>query len=111
MGTAMEGYQPLVIDPTSGAEVAEGTAGVLAMDVDRSPLFWFRGYWKDYDRSTKCYTQSPDGKKQIYVTGDIAARTGNSFYYKSRGDDIITSRGYRVGPFEVESALMKHSAV
>jgi acetyl-CoA synthetase len=56
----------------------------------------FRGYWKD----------------GIYQTGDMAWRDGEGyFWFVGRNDDVIKCSGYRIGPFEVESALMEHPAV
>ena len=48
----------------------------------------------------------------IYYTGDVAWRDEDGyFWFVGRADDVIKSSGYRIGPFEVESALMTHPAV
>jgi acetyl-CoA synthetase len=66
----------------------------------------FRGYWKD-----KEITQS-NWQKGTYQTGDMAWRDGDGYlWFVGRNDDVIKCSGYRIGPFEVESALMEHPAV
>jgi acetyl-CoA synthetase len=66
----------------------------------------FRGYWKD-----KEITQS-NWKKGSYQTGDMAWKDGDGYlWFVGRNDDVIKCSGYRIGPFEVESALMEHPAV
>ncbi|MDR1127421.1 MAG: AMP-binding protein [Treponema sp.] len=66
----------------------------------------FRGYWKDEDVTCSCW------KDGVYQTGDMAWRDGEGyFWFVGRNDDVIKCSGYRIGPFEVESALMEHPAV
>jgi acetyl-CoA synthetase len=66
----------------------------------------FTGYWKD-EVITKAAWY--DG---IYRTGDMAWRDGDGYYwFVGRNDDVIKCSGYRIGPFEVESALMEHPSV
>ena len=68
------------------------------------------GLFKEYHRNAELTaTANYDG---WYHTGDIAYRDRDGYYwYVGRMDDVIKSSGYRIGPFEVESALMKHPAV
>ena len=68
------------------------------------------GLFKEYHRNEELTAQANhDG---WYHTGDIAYRDRDGYYwYVGRMDDVIKSSGYRIGPFEVESALMKHPAV
>ena len=55
---------------------------------------------------------SQSSKDGVYYTGDVATRDKDGYYwFVSRADDVIKSSGYRIGPFEVESALMTHPAV
>jgi acetyl-CoA synthetase len=107
MGFPAPGYRTVVIDH-SGKQVPPGTDGDLAVDVDASPQYWFGGYFQDDERTLERFPHGP----QYYLTGD-AARQGESgrLYFASRADDVITSSGYRIGPFEVENALMAHPAV
>jgi acetyl-CoA synthetase len=66
----------------------------------------FRGYWKD-DEITRGVWY--DG---VYHTGDMAWHDGDGYYwFVGRNDDVIKCSGYRIGPFEVESALMEHPSV
>ena len=63
-------------------------------------------YYRDEELTRKAYSG------HLYHTGDIAWRDEDGYYwFVGRTDDIIKSSGYRIGPFEVESALMTHPAV
>jgi acetyl-CoA synthetase len=66
----------------------------------------FRGYLHDEERYRKCF------RGGWYLTGDLARRDADGYYwFVGRADDVIKSSGHLIGPFEVESALMEHSAV
>jgi acetyl-CoA synthetase len=66
----------------------------------------FRGYWKDPEITGNCWNGG------TYQTGDMAWRDGDGYlWFVGRNDDVIKCSGYRIGPFEVESALMEHPAV
>ncbi len=66
----------------------------------------FKGYYRDDELTKKVWS---DG---VYRTGDIAWRDEDGyFWFVGRADDIIKSSGYRIGPFEVESALIEHPVV
>ena len=66
----------------------------------------FRGYWKDGDVTRKCWNNG------IYQTGDMAWKDDDGYlWFVGRNDDVIKCSGYRIGPFEVESALMEHPSV
>jgi acetyl-CoA synthetase len=65
-----------------------------------------RAYLDEEERYRKCFA---DG---WYLTGDLAMRDADGYYwFVGRADDVIKSAGHLIGPFEVESALMEHSAV
>ena len=68
------------------------------------------GLFKEYYRAPELTHQAwHDG---VYYTGDVAWRDEDGYYwFVGRADDVIKSSGYRIGPFEVESALMTHKAV
>ena len=73
---------------------------------EKSPPGLFRGYWKDAKITSECWY---DG---VYHTGDMAWHDGDGYYwFVGRNDDVIKCSGYRIGPFEVESALMEHPSV
>ncbi|MCL2763252.1 MAG: AMP-binding protein, partial [Treponema sp.] len=66
----------------------------------------FRGYWKDENVTKAAWYGG------TYRTGDMAWRDGEGYlWFVGRNDDVIKCSGYRIGPFEVESALMEHPAV
>jgi len=82
-----------------------GQAGVPVIGLSDFPGL-FRGYWKD-EEVTKF-----NWNKGTYQTGDMAWRDGDGYlWFVGRNDDVIKCSGYRIGPFEVESALMEHPAV
>ncbi len=87
------------------AEVGE--EGEIVIDTSKGkPVGLFDGYYMDKERTDSCWF---DNK---YHTGDMAWMDEDGyFWFIGRGDDVIKSSGYRIGPFEVESALMEHQAV
>lgn len=101
-GFAMPGYRVAVLGP-DGAELPAGIPGILAIDMNRSPLLWFTGYWQQE-------TAAIAGG--YYLTGDtVELEPDGRISFVGRADDVITSSGYRIGPFDVESALIEHPAV
>ena len=90
-----------------GTPCEDGEKGEIVIRVgDKKPIGLFKEYFRD-DELTACVWH--DG---MYHTGDVAWRDEDGYYwFVSRKDDVIKSSGYRIGPFEVESALMKHPAV
>ncbi len=84
-----------------------GQTGEIVFDMsDGAPIGVFSGYLYDEEKTKEVL----DGK--YYHTGDLAWCDEDGFYwYVGRVDDVIKSSGYRIGPFEVESALMEHPAV
>lgn len=73
---------------------------------DKKPLGLFKGYFRDEEMTKERIVNG------IYYTGDIVYRDEDGYlWFVSRADDVIKTSGYRVGPFEVESALMTHPAV
>jgi acetyl-CoA synthetase len=54
----------------------------------------------------------PSPEREPWHTGDLVAQDEDGYlYFEGRADDVIISAGYRIGPFEVESALVSHAAV
>ncbi|WP_230463159.1 AMP-binding protein [Sphingobium sp. Cam5-1] len=101
-GYPLPGHHIAVLDDQM-LERGVGEPGVLALDSARSPLMWFDGY---LGRETSALV---DG---WYLTGDTCERNEDgSISFIGRSDDVITTSGYRVGPFDVESALLEHEAV
>ena len=91
----------------NGKSVGTGEEGQIVIRTDKGkPAGLFCGYYHDPDNTNAAW---PDG---LYYTGDVAWRDEEGFYYFiGRADDVIKSSGYRIGPFEVESALLEHPAV
>ena len=84
---------------------AANSEGIPAIGLSESPGL-FRGYWKDEAVTRACWNGG------TYQTGDMAWRDGDGYlWFVGRNDDVIKCSGYRIGPFEVESALMEHPAV
>lgn len=101
-GFAMPGYCVAVLG-SDGRELPARTPGILAIDIARSPMMWFTGYYRADTSAMQ------DG---YYLTGDTVEREDDgSISFIGRSDDVITSSGYRIGPFDVESALLEHPAV
>jgi acetyl-CoA synthetase/medium-chain acyl-CoA synthetase len=103
MGKPFPGHRVSVIDE-NGEEVPAGEVGDVALR-GRVPSL-FLEYWKNPAESAACW------RGPWYVTGDRAWRDDDGyFWFVGRADDVIISAGYRIGPFEVESALLEHPAV
>ena len=90
-----------------GTSCEDGEKGEIVVRVgDRKPIGLFKEYYRDEELTREAWH---DG---IYHTGDMAWRDEDGYYwFEGRIDDVIKSSGYRIGPFEVESALMTHPAV
>ena len=90
-----------------GTSCEDGEKGEIVVRVgDRKPIGLFKEYYRDPELTREAWH---DG---IYHTGDMAWRDEDGYYwFEGRIDDVIKSSGYRIGPFEVESALMTHPAV
>jgi acetyl-CoA synthetase/medium-chain acyl-CoA synthetase len=103
MGLPMPGHRVEVIGEDD-RPLPPGEVGDVAIAGDPPSLF--RGYWKDQRASAACR------RGEWYVTGDRAYRDADGFFwFVGRADDVIISAGYRIGPFEVESALVEHPDV
>ena len=90
-----------------GTSCEDGEKGEIVVRVgDRKPIGLFKEYYRDPELTREAWH---DG---LYHTGDMAWRDEDGYYwFEGRIDDVIKSSGYRIGPFEVESALMTHPAV
>ena len=99
-------YDADIVDD-EGNSVRAGEVGEIVIRTDKGvPYGMFMGYYKDPELTQQAWHDD------IYRTGDLAWRDEEGYYwYVGRADDVIKSSGYRIGPFEVESALMEHPAV
>lgn len=109
MGLQTPGNHIVVVDE-DGIEVESGVTGEICIRTDEEvggkPLGVFRGYYRDETATSRSWHDD------LYHTGDTAYRDEMGFlWYVGRVDDVIKSSGYRIGPFEVESALMEHPSV
>lgn len=101
-GVSMPGFRVVILDEQD-QELGPEQPGELAIDLSASPLFWFTGYYRK---------ETPALGARYYRTGDVAERGNDGLIaFVGRNDDVITSSGYRIGPFDVESALIEHPAV
>jgi acetyl-CoA synthetase len=101
-GVPMPGLEMAILDDDLNP-LPPGKPGVLAVNIKKSPLYTFTGYWK---------APSPCLRGDWYITGDTMMMDEDGhFFFVGRNDDIITSSGYRIGPFDVESAVMEHPSV
>ena len=106
MGKPSPGFTVAIVDE-DGEELPYGQEGQIAVKVKpERPVGLLREYWK-----------YPEGMEASffgdwYLTGDKAYKDEDGyFWFVGRADDVIISAGYRIGPFEVESALIEHPAV
>lgn len=106
MGKPNPQYDIRLIKP-DGTPCEDGEKGeVCVYTGDQKPIGLFKGYYRDDELTRQAWH---DG---MYHTGDLAWRDQDGyFWFVGRADDVIKSSGYRIGPFEVESALMTHPAV
>jgi acetyl-CoA synthetase len=105
MGKPVPGYDVDIRDEDGNA-VADGVAGAIAVRTDPHPIGLFTGYYEDPEATSERFQHG------WYYTGDRGVRDPDGYiWFESRDDDVITSSAYRIGPFEVESALLEHPAV
>ncbi|MDR3295501.1 MAG: AMP-binding protein [Clostridiales Family XIII bacterium] len=105
IGKPNPAYDLLFLDE-NGQEVPCGAEGELCVRARRGDLGLFMGYYRDDAMSDYVW------RGGVYHTGDMAYQDEDGYvWFIGRADDIIKSAGYRIGPFEVESVLIKHPAV
>lgn len=106
MGKPAPGYNIDIIDE-NGNSCDVGEEGQIVIHTKNGkPFGMFDGYYRDPELTQKVWHDD------LYYTGDMAWRDEDGyFWFVGRADDLIKSSGYRIGPFEVESALLEHPAV
>ncbi|GER84972.1 acyl-CoA synthetase [Thermogemmatispora aurantia] len=106
MGKPSPGFDVAVIDH-EGNELPPGAEGDIAVRIKpERPRWLFQEYWRNPEATAACI------RGDWYITGDRAYRDEDGYlWFVGRADDVIISAGYRIGPFEVESALKEHPAV
>ncbi len=106
MGKPSPGFDLRIIDDEAN-ELPRGQEGDLAVRLKpERPVGLFTEYWKDPEKTASTY------RGDFYVTGDRGIMDESGYlWFVGRADDVILTSGYRIGPFEVESALIEHKAV
>jgi len=106
MGKPSPGYDIAVVDE-EGNPCEIGIEGEIVVRTGKmKPVGMFKGYYRDAEMTERVWSDD------VYRTGDMAWYDEDGYYwFVGRADDIIKSSGYRIGPFEVESALIEHPAV
>lgn len=103
MGKPTPGPGVTLIDE-QGNSVKQGEVGEIALRPDNPAIF--DGYWKSPELDTEVFSSG------WYRTGDLARMDEDGYlFFEGRADDVILTSGYRIGPFEVEDALVSHPAV
>jgi acetyl-CoA synthetase len=104
MGLPSPGFTISLLD-NQDYPVDDGEVGQIVIDTTAYPNF-FLGYWQDPEKTVEKI------RGKWFYTGDLASKDEDGyFWFQGRADDIISSAGYRIGPFEVESSLIEHPAV
>ena len=104
MGRFTPGVEGAIVNPETGERVPVGEKGIIAVVKDHPMLF--KGYHNKPEKSAECFVGN------WYLTGDLAMMDeAGDLWFDSRADDVCISSGYRIGPFEVESAVDSHDAV
>lgn len=100
-------YDVDIVDE-DGNSCEDGVVGsIVVKNTDKKhPTGLFKKYYRDEEATNRCW------KNGVYNTGDTAWRDAEGyFWFVGRNDDVIKCSGYRIGPFEVESALLTHPSV
>jgi acetyl-CoA synthetase len=106
MGKPSPGYDVEIVDEDGNSCDVGNEGEIVIHTVNSKPVGMFNGYYRDEQLTKSVWS---DG---VYKTGDMAWCDEDGYYwFVGRADDVIKSSGYRIGPFEVESALMEHPAV
>jgi acyl-coenzyme A synthetase/AMP-(fatty) acid ligase len=105
MGKPMPGFNVDIVDD-EGRVLPDNEEGHIAIETDPRPLGLFKEYWHAPELNAQVF------RNGWYYTGDRAYRDPDGYlWFVGRADDVILSSGYRIGPFEVESALLSHPGV
>jgi acetyl-CoA synthetase len=106
MGKPVPGVNVQIVDEEGNVLPANSTGSIAIQITDPLQPGMFDGYWEDDDATAKCF------RNGWYHTGDNGTMDDDGyFWFVGRSDDIISSSGYRISPFEVESSLLEHPAV
>lgn len=105
MGKPVPGHEVSIIDSETGTEKPPGEVGMIAVRHGDDPVI-FEEYWNEPEKTEAARING------WHKTGDLGYRDEDGyFWFKARDDDVIITSGYRVGPGEVESAILEHSDI
>ncbi|WP_458207175.1 AMP-binding protein [Haladaptatus sp. NG-SE-30] len=105
MGKPVPGHDVAIVDSETGEELPRGEVGQIAVRNPTEPAI-FDGYWNDPEKTESVRVGD------WHLTGDLAVQDEAGYvWFKSRDDDLIITSGYRVGPGEVEKAILEHELV
>lgn len=106
MGLPSPHYDIDLITPEGNSALPDEQGEIVIKTNKNIPAGLFKGYYRNQELTKNAWYNN------VYHTGDVATRDEDGyFWFVGRTDDVIKSSGYRIGPFEVESALMTHPAV
>src|SRR5258705_1766660 len=106
MGQPTRGFELALLDRELNELPADQEGEIAIRIKPNRPLGLFRAYWRNPEENAARF------RGDWYLTGDTARRDADGYYwFVGRADDAIKSAGYRIGPFEVESALIEHPSV
>jgi len=102
-GKPQPGHECAIVDE-NGTPLPPEEDGILAIKIDDPGLF--QEYWNKPQETAICH------KNEWFLTGDVLYKDDDGYYWFSgRSDDLIMASGYRISPFEVESAVISHPSV
>ncbi len=105
MGKPVPGHDIAIVDPETGTELPRGEVGQIAVRNPTEPAI-FEEYWNEPERTESVRVGD------WHLTGDLAVQDEDDYiWFKSRDDDLIITSGYRVGPGEIEKAILEHPSV
>lgn len=107
MGKPVPGHDVAIVDQETGERVPDGEVGIIAVARDGDPVV-FQEYWNEPEKTAAASVTGTDGT-EWHLTEDLGYRDADGYcWFKARDDDVIMTAGYRVGPGEVESAILEH---
>jgi acetyl-CoA synthetase len=105
MGKPVPGHEVAVVDDETGERLPDGEVGHIAVQREDDPVV-FEEYWNQPEKTAASCVSG------WHLTGDLGSRDDDGYlWFKARDDDVIITSGYRVGPGEVESAILEHPSV
>jgi acetyl-CoA synthetase len=111
MGKPVPGHDVAVVDDETGAVCETDEVGHIAVRHGDDPVV-FQAYLNKPEKTAAARLEAADGGEDWHLTGDLGRQDADGYlWFKARDDDLIVTAGYRVGPGEVESAILEHPEV